>query len=171
MDASFAIHDDMRSRTGAIFSLGEGAVYTASTKQKIMTSSSTEAELIGVADMMPKILWCRYFMESQECIVEDVIVYQDNQSAILLETNGQKSVGKGTKHVKIKYFFVTDKVKNNEMKILYCPTKEMAGDFYTKPLQGILFKTHRNAILGIKEMNIPLYMDQYAQFIKSRNLD
>ena len=88
MDDSIAIHDDMRSRTGAIFSLCEGAVNTASTTQKIMTPSSTEAVLIGVADMMPKILWCRYFMDSQECNVEDVIVYQDNHSAILLETNG-----------------------------------------------------------------------------------
>ena len=75
IDASFAIHDDMNSRTGAMFSLGRGAVYSASTKQKIMTPSSTEAEVVAVADMMPKILWCRYFMESQGCIVEDVYVY------------------------------------------------------------------------------------------------
>ena len=64
MDASFAIHDDMRSRTGAVFSMGKGALYSVSTKQKIMTSSSTEAELVGVSDVMPKILWCRHFMES-----------------------------------------------------------------------------------------------------------
>ena len=44
---------------------------------------------------MPKILWCRHFMKSQGCIVEDVYVYQDNQSTILLETNGRASVGKG----------------------------------------------------------------------------
>ena len=128
VDASFAVHNDMRSRTGVMFSLGKGAVYCASTKQKIMTTSSTEAELVGVADAMPKILWCRYFMESQGCNVQDVYVYQDNQSAILLENNRRKSVSKGTRHVKIKYFFITDKVKNNEVKILYCPTKEMIGD-------------------------------------------
>ena len=136
-----------------------------------MTSSSTEAELVAVIDMMPKILWCRHFMESQGCIVEDVIVYQDNQSTILLETNGQKSVGKGTRYVKIQYFFITDKVKNNEMKRIYFPTKEMVGDFYTKPLQGALFKEHRNASQGIKQEDMPLHMDQYIQFIKSKSLD
>ena len=78
VDASFAKHDDMKSRTGAVFSLGKGALYCASTKQKIMISSSTEAELVGVSDMVPKILWCRHFMEEQGCIVEDVCVYQDN---------------------------------------------------------------------------------------------
>ena len=100
-----------------------------------------------------------------------MIIYQDNQSAILLETNGQKSVGKGTRHVQIKYFFVTDKVKNNEMKILYCPTKEMVADFYTKPLQGTLFKIQRNAIQEVNEKDMPLYMNEHAEFIKSRSID
>ena len=118
IDASFAIHDDMRSRTGSMMSLGKGALYSASSKQKIMTSSSTEAELVGVSDTLPKILWCRHFMEAQGYIVEDVYVYQDNQSAILLENNGVKSVGKGTRHIKIKYFFVTDKIKNNKLKVI-----------------------------------------------------
>merc|ERR1712187_859849 len=105
----------MKSRTGSSMSLGKGAIYASSTKQKIMTSSSTEEELVGVLDTISKILWCRYFMENQGYIVEDVFVYQDNQSAILLEKNEMKSVGKGTIHIKIKYFFVTDKIKNKEM--------------------------------------------------------
>ena len=88
-----------------------------------MTSSSTEAELVGVSDALTKILWCRQFMEWQGCTVEDFYVYQDKQSAILLETNDRKSVDKGTRHVKIKYFFITDKIKNNEVEIIDCPTK------------------------------------------------
>ena len=85
VDASFAIHDEMRSRTGADFSLGSGAIYSTSTRQGIMTLSSIEAELVAMAETLPKILWCRYFMKSQGCVVEDVYIYQDNQSAILLE--------------------------------------------------------------------------------------
>ena len=110
-------------------------------------------------------------MESQGCVVEDVYVYQDNQSAILLETNGRASVGKGTRHIKIKYFFVTDKVKDKELKILYCHTKEMIADFYTKPLQGVVFKEHRNSILGINDDDILLYLEQYAQFMKPKDID
>lgn len=136
----------------------------------MMTSSSTEAELVAVSDTMPKILWCRHFMEEQGCIVENVYVYQDNQNAILLETNGHKSVGKWTRNVNINYFFVTDKVKDNKMKILYCLKKEMMADFYTKPLQASLFKKYRDAILGITENDIPLYMEQYAQYINQRLL-
>ena len=63
-------------------------------------------------------------MDAQGCAVEDVYVYQDNQSAILLENNGMRSVGKGKRHVKIKYFFVTDKIKDNELKVICCPTEK-----------------------------------------------
>lgn len=171
MDASFAINDDMRSRTGSIMSLGGGAIYCSSTKQKIVTSSSTKAELVGVSDSLPKILWCLHFMEAQGCIVEDVYVYQDNQSAILLENNGTKSMGKGTRYVKIKYFFVTDKIKNKELKVLWCPTEKMIGDLCTKPLQGSLFVEHRNTILGIKQEDIPLYMREYEVFMRTVDLD
>ena len=62
IDASFAVHADMRSHTGGTMSLGRGAIYSASTRQKLNTKSSTEAELVGVDDMMPMVLWTRQFM-------------------------------------------------------------------------------------------------------------
>ena len=167
VDALFAIHDDMRSRTGATGSLGRGSFYAASSKQKIMAASSTEAELVGVADTLPKILWCRLFLEDQGCTVEDVYVYQDNQSAILLEKNGMRSVGKGTRHIKIKYFFVTEKLKNQELQVIYCPTKEMLGDFFTKPIQGSFFIAHRDNVLGINKTDYPLYKKEYAEFVQN----
>ena len=93
-DASFAVHDGMKSRTTLCMSIGRGTIYAGSTKQKLNTTSSTEAELVRVSDSMPKMIWTQYFMEAQRYQVEDVYVYQDNQRAILLkkwnETSGQK---------------------------------------------------------------------------------
>ena len=155
VDASFAVHEDMRSRSGIHMSLGVGAIYGASSKQKLNAGSSTEAELIGVADAMPKMMWCRHFMEEQGYLVKDVYVYQDNESAILLEENGMQSVGKGSRHINIKYFFATDKVKGNELKITHCSTDEMIADFYIKPLEWSTFVKHRNNLLGIQQDDIP----------------
>jgi Reverse transcriptase (RNA-dependent DNA polymerase) len=85
VDASFAVHQNMRSHTGGVLSLGKGAIYSISTRQKLNTKSSTEAELVGVDDVMPMILWTRQFMEAQGYTIKDNVLYQDNQSSILLE--------------------------------------------------------------------------------------
>ena len=76
-----------------------------SRKQKLNTKSSTEAELVGIDDVMPQILWTRYFLMGQGFNVTDNILYQDNQSTIKLATNGCASSGKRTRHINIRYFF------------------------------------------------------------------
>jgi hypothetical protein len=47
-----------------------------------------------------------------------------------------RSYGKGTRHINIRYFFITDRIARKEIAIQYCPTKEMVPDYFTKPLQG-----------------------------------
>jgi uncharacterized protein YeaC (DUF1315 family) len=149
VDASFAVHPDMKSHTGATLSLGSGVLYSMSTRQKLNTKSSTEAELVGVDDAMSAVTWTRNFIEAQGQIVNSNTVLQDNQSAILLEKNGMKSSGKRTRHINIRYFFIKDRVENNELQIKYCPTEEMLADILTKPLQGSQFYKLRNRMLNI----------------------
>jgi KUP system potassium uptake protein len=132
-------------------SLGKGSVFSMSRKQKINTKSSTEAELVGVDDGMPHIVWTRKFMEAQGYTISDNVVFQDNQSAMLLEKNGRSSSGRRTRHIDIRYFFVADRVKNGELRIEYCPTDDMLADFFTKPLQGSKFRTFRCRILNLSE--------------------
>ena len=43
VDSSYAVHPDMKSHTGIYMTLGKGATYTASCKQKINTKSLAEA--------------------------------------------------------------------------------------------------------------------------------
>jgi hypothetical protein len=88
VDTSFAVHPDFKSHTGATMTFGKGSPITMSRKQKLNTRSSTEAELVGVDDVMNMILWTRLFLQEQGYQVEDNVVYQDNKSAILLEKNG-----------------------------------------------------------------------------------
>ena len=130
-------------------SLGQGCMSSISTKQKLNTRSSTEAELVAVNDAMSKILWTRLFIESQGYHVADNVLYQDNQSAMLLEKNGKMSSSKRTRHLDIRFFFVTDNVQKKNVRIEYCPTDDMVGDFYTKPLQGSKFVRFKNFSLGV----------------------
>ena len=80
--------------------------------------------------------------------MKDNVVFQDNQSAILLERNGKASSGKRTRHFNIRYFFLTDQVANNNVTIQFCPTDEMTADFMTKPLQGQKFAKFRKLIMN-----------------------
>jgi hypothetical protein len=96
VDGAYGVHNDMKSHTGAMMSMGKGAAYATSIRQKLNTRSSTEAELVGVDDVMALVIWTRYFLQAQGYTVDDNIVYQDNQSAILLEKNGRRSSGKRT---------------------------------------------------------------------------
>ena len=109
IDGAFATHHDMRSHTGGAMSLGKGVIYGTSTRQKLNTRSSTEAELVAVDDCMSQVLWTRYFLAAQGYDINDCIVYQDNKSAILLEQNGRASSSKRTRHINIRYYFVTDR--------------------------------------------------------------
>ena len=59
IDASFAVHPDYKSHTGAVHSLGNGVISSISTKQKVNSRSSTEAELIGIDDVISKVLWTK----------------------------------------------------------------------------------------------------------------
>ena len=140
IDASFAVHPNMKSHTGGTMSFRKGSIYSMCHKQCINTKSSTEAELVGVNDGMPIVIWTRNFMTAQGYTIHDNVIYQDNQSAILLEKNGRGSSGQCTHHIDIRYFFITARVKHGEIHIEYCPTGEMVADFFTKPLQGSLFR-------------------------------
>jgi hypothetical protein len=141
----------MKSHTGGVMIMGKGAIVSGSNKQKLNTKSSTEAELVGVDDFMSRILSVRYFVEAQGYPLGPTTVYQDNKSSILLEKHGQASSSKRTRHINVRYFFVTDRVHNKEINIEYCPTKEMVADFFTKPLQGHLFYKLRAAVLNMEQ--------------------
>ncbi|KAG7339953.1 reverse transcriptase RNA-dependent DNA polymerase [Nitzschia inconspicua] len=148
IDASFAVHKDYKSHTGATMSLGRGHPISMSSKQKINTRSSTEAELVGVNDAMSLVLWVRMFLLEQGFEVKDNVIFQDNQSTILLARNGRQSSGKKTRHIEIRYYFITDNISRGTCSVQYCPTEQMIADFFTKPLQGSLFRWMRDKILG-----------------------
>ena len=170
---------------------GKGAVMSISTKQKINTKSSTEAALVGVDDALPFNIWSYYFLQWQglhkqgynpeeikamtkydvkpanddrfkvKYLGHNNVLYQDNTSSIKLENNGKASSTKRTRHIHIRYFVITDKIKRGDVMVEYCPTKEMIADFFTKPLQGSLFRYFRNLIMGVTDSEYIRYRKEY----------
>ena len=153
VDASYAVHPDMKSHTGGVISFGTGGIVCKSTKQKLNTKSSTEAEVVGASDYLPNTLWVQMFLEAQGYQIKESVLEQDNESAIKLERNGRMSAGQKSRHINIRYFWIKDRTKNAGIKIRHCPTLEMLADFFTKPLQGNLFRHFRDVILGYEHVD------------------
>jgi hypothetical protein len=63
INAAFAVHPDMRSHTGATFTLGKGAIVADSTKQKGNSRSSTDSELNRIDSKSGKIIWTKRFID------------------------------------------------------------------------------------------------------------
>jgi hypothetical protein len=118
VDASFAVHMDMRSHTGMALTLGRGA---------LISGSYTESELVGVDDGMPFLMWIRLFYIKQfksypddhpmKEIGQKNIILQVNTSTIQLENNGRRSSGKRTRHINIRYFYTTDQIKEDKVSV------------------------------------------------------
>ena len=68
---------------------------------------------------------------------------------IKLARNGRCSSSKQTRHIEVQYYFITDHIDRDRVRVSYCPTGDMLADYFSKPLQGSLFRKFHNLILNI----------------------
>jgi histone deacetylase 1/2 len=153
IDASYAVHDDCRSQTGCIISLGKGPIYTSSSKQKINTKSSTESEVVAIADKSSQVIWSReilgWLSNQTEEEMLPATIFEDNTAAIQMMKRG-RGCSEKTRHIKIQTFFIGDRMENGDILLHHLNTEEMVADFLTKPLQGKQFIKLRNMLLNWK---------------------
>jgi len=153
VDGSHATHMNMRSHTGGCIVMGSGVLHARSSKQGLNSKSSSESELIAASDYLPYALWLIYFYEKQGYKIVRKELKQDNQSTMRWLKNGKRSSGKQSRHVNIRFFWVADVLKKNHVSVEYCSTHRMLGDFFTKPLQGSLFRIMRDIVQGLRSID------------------
>ena len=149
VDAAFAVHPDYKSHTGSIITLGRGPVYAKSSVQKLNTVSSAESELVGLSDSTSQVIWTRQFLEGQGYNIGPAKIYEDNTSAIKLAENGRSNSSR-TRHIAIRFFFISDRINSKEIVVEYMKTQDMIADILTKPLQGALFRRLRSMLLNLE---------------------
>jgi hypothetical protein len=88
--------------------MGTGAVTSISRKQGMNTCSSTEAKVVAADEVVGAMIWTKLFLKAQGDPVKENILFQDNQSALLLEEKGQQSARKRSRHLNIRLFFIKD---------------------------------------------------------------
>jgi hypothetical protein len=151
IDASYALHSDAKGQTGIILTLGKSGppVFCKSKKQKLVSRSSTECELIGLNDGLPEVVWAKEFLEYLGIVQKTVVVFEDNQSSIILANKKLGATTGRTKHIQIRFHYIKQLIDQKLINIEYLPTNEMMADILTKPLTGGLFQRLRNKILNV----------------------
>merc|ERR1712194_89216 len=118
-------------------SMGKWAMVNISRKHKLNVGSSTEYGMVSIADVLGMMMWYKYFMEAQGYTIENNILYPDTRSTILLAKNGRMSAGKNSKHIKNRFFLITDKVAQGDLSTQHMGTKDMWANVNKKPVQGL----------------------------------
>ncbi|CAI7888257.1 unnamed protein product [Closterium sp. NIES-54] len=141
---------DRRSRMGYIFRLEPiGPISWNSSKQELVSLSSAEAEFIAACAATREGLYLQELLGEAKFVTLNQFTLQcDNQSAITI-ANKPGFVNR-TKHISLRYFFVKDVIDKGRMRLVYCPTSDMAADSLTKKLTRQKFH-HCNRLSGISE--------------------
>ena len=101
VDAAFAPHPDAKSQTGLAVFIGNALVFAASRKQKCVSKSPTDSELIALSD---NVQFVEFFAEFIAFITnskfKSPIIYEDCTAAITLVTEGGGVMR--TKHLRVR---------------------------------------------------------------------
>jgi len=152
IDAAYGVHQDSgKSHTGCVIVLGDGGPLLAkSTKQKIVTKSSTESELVGLSDTATLAIHLRNFVQGQGYDIGPAIVYQDNMSCMALMKRGGPG-SERSRHINIRHFWLTERVEKGEVIIEHLGTEKMFANLLTKPVQGAQFARERMGLTNWRQ--------------------
>ena len=144
IDAAYGVHQDSgKSHTGCAIVLGEsGPIFAKSAKQKIVTKSSTEAELVGLSDTASQAIHLRNLIIAQGYDLGPVVIYQDNMSCMALIKRGGPG-SERSRHINIRHFWLSEKVAQKEVVLEHLGTEDMFANILTKPVQGAQFERER----------------------------
>jgi len=131
-DSSWASEkEENKSREGYISIVANGAISWYSKLQKV-TLSSTEAEYLAATEAAREIIFLNEILDELGILREKSILFIDNSSTIKQIKN--PVFHKRSKHVKTRYHWIREAVKNGEFEVIWTPTEDMAADFLTKPV-------------------------------------
>jgi len=156
-DSDFAADkDDRRSVSGFVFKFAGGPISWASRKQKSVTTSTAEAELMALVPATKHAIWLSKFLNEigrSEFVGTNgrsVIMNEDNQAAIKMVKNNQ--ITERSKHVDIGCHFVRERAENQDIELRYCHTDKMTADGCTKGLSRDKFQSFIE-LLGMRTYN------------------
>lgn len=154
-DAAYAVHTpatNTKGHTGYLIGFGSTLSYlhARSGKQKVASTSSSDAEIIALCEATKMCVWLHELLQNLQLDhpMEEIVIFQDNQSVIKMAAESAKT--KNSKHMLTKLTYVAEKVSNGLIKIEYMNTGSMTADVISKPQAGGLFYKHTSNLMGLQ---------------------
>jgi hypothetical protein len=134
-DASFADNVDRRSSGAFLFKLFGGPIDWSAKKQKTVTTSTTEAELLALSEAAKQLLWWLRFFKAVEFDPEQgpITIDCDNRQTVRAMVKNE-AIQTRLRHVDIHNHWLREKVQNKEINVRWIDTDSMPADGLTKPL-------------------------------------
>ena len=118
--------------------------------QRSVTLSSSEAELVALTEAAKEIKFIAQLLMSMGFKVNLPIVCKvDNQGAIFMAQN--VSTSQRTKHLDLRYRFITEYIEDGFIKVIFVRTKENVSDWFTKNVTSEIYNMHKEAYIMRKE--------------------
>ena len=143
---------DRHSISGYLYTLNGGIISWNSTKQRCVSTSTTESEYIALSEASKQGQWIRGLLRELGRTqylsnTLSVPIFSDNQACIALAKDPISH--SRTKHIDIRYHYIRELVAYGKTTIDYKSTEEMVADLLTKPLPLIAYKRCIQGLLSL----------------------
>jgi hypothetical protein len=128
-----------RSTSGGIILLAGAAIFTKSKRQKTVSLSTPEAELVSITECAREVKYLRNLLQE---IGQDAgsatTICDDNLGVVSIANSGTDYKGR-MRHLDVSHFYIQELVRNGEILVVHVPSEEQVADILTKPLQKLHF--------------------------------
>jgi hypothetical protein len=152
VDANFSTcKDTSKSRSGYIFFMMSGPIVWQTGLQSVVAQSTAESEYIAANAVAREAEWVKIMYDD---VVQGnygtdkslpVNCFEDNQACITLAL--KFLVNKAVKHIRYRYHYVKQQVRDGIIQLSYIPSKDNVADLFTKVLGRIDFIRHRDTMV------------------------
>ena len=165
VDGSWADGDDRRSQSGYVFFSAGAPIVWRSIRQKCISLSSTESEVVAASEAAKEAVWLRrlfikdlgYSPESVSHndmgkITEEIaagsyptLIWCDNQSAIAISKN--PTLRSATKHIALRYLYCRDACHEGIVRFSWVQSASNIADIFTKQTARPVFLKLRDQLV------------------------
>jgi len=147
-DSDYAADYTRRSTYGVVTMLNGGPIAWSSTLGKTVATSTCEAEVNAAVTAVKDAVHLKRLLIDLKLAGDCPLrIMEDNSACIAQAQSGLKHV-RNAKHYEVKLRFLQQRVLDNEVEFVYCPTEQQLADFFTKPLDEVKFLGFRELLLS-----------------------